>query len=351
MWGGRDYIGQATREALKTELNFVFLEEMALFNTATLDWTLVTNTSGIKRTSHGTVSTGGLVYSFGGYFQGEYNAYPFNSVIFSSPFAPCVLPGGTTGSAGVWCEATLPSSSSSSFPTARYEFASTLRRGKILVIYGGFYLVQDGTQRALDDFWSLNLSSITSWKQAEAVVDSPGTSTTLLSTLYFLISVLTLMVGFFIFFILNMRRRAAESAAISERRRRGTGRFQPVLLPAANGEPPATAEMIAALVQVAYSKPPPPPASVVTPSETGGDVEEGGQPKAGEDGDLCAICLGEFAEGDLVCPLPCSHVFHPECIQEWLVKRNSCPLCKARLLGGGAVVATENPTFEPTERA
>ncbi|KAG8714991.1 hypothetical protein FRC11_006223 [Ceratobasidium sp. 423] len=44
----------------------------------------------------------------------------------------------------------------------------------------------------------------------------------------------------------------------------------------------------------------------------------------------CAICLCSFARGDRVRVLPCSHVFHVEEVDGWLLNRKKvCPICKA----------------------
>lgn len=44
----------------------------------------------------------------------------------------------------------------------------------------------------------------------------------------------------------------------------------------------------------------------------------------------CAICLGEFMEGEWLRSLPkCSHVFHSSCIDAWFHSHSSCPLCRA----------------------
>ncbi|KAK9698371.1 hypothetical protein RND81_08G099600 [Saponaria officinalis] len=51
--------------------------------------------------------------------------------------------------------------------------------------------------------------------------------------------------------------------------------------------------------------------------------------QGGEDTDVCSICLDEFKEGSCVGVLDCSHEFHSECVKNWLVINNVCPLCKA----------------------
>ncbi|CAI8007377.1 Receptor homology region, transmembrane domain-and RING domain-containing protein 2 [Geodia barretti] len=45
--------------------------------------------------------------------------------------------------------------------------------------------------------------------------------------------------------------------------------------------------------------------------------------------ETCAICVEEFQAEEVVRVLPCSHFFHPNCIDPWLTEHSSmCPLCK-----------------------
>lgn len=47
----------------------------------------------------------------------------------------------------------------------------------------------------------------------------------------------------------------------------------------------------------------------------------------------CAVCLCEFETEDKLRLLPqCSHAFHMECIDTWLLSHSTCPLCRASLL-------------------
>ena len=47
----------------------------------------------------------------------------------------------------------------------------------------------------------------------------------------------------------------------------------------------------------------------------------------------CVICLEDFKNGDKATVLPCIHLFHTLCIQNWLKTQNSCPICKFKLTG------------------
>ncbi|XP_073118589.1 probable E3 ubiquitin-protein ligase RHG1A isoform X2 [Henckelia pumila] len=42
----------------------------------------------------------------------------------------------------------------------------------------------------------------------------------------------------------------------------------------------------------------------------------------------CSICREEYNEGEGIGTLECGHDFHQECIKQWLMQKNLCPICK-----------------------
>ncbi|KAL5741336.1 hypothetical protein ACOSP7_028068 [Xanthoceras sorbifolium] len=45
----------------------------------------------------------------------------------------------------------------------------------------------------------------------------------------------------------------------------------------------------------------------------------------------CSICLERVGVGQTASQTPCSHMFHRECILQWLQRDTSCPLCRAQV--------------------
>ena len=46
---------------------------------------------------------------------------------------------------------------------------------------------------------------------------------------------------------------------------------------------------------------------------------------------LCIICMEEFQKNEKVKLLPCGHIFHDNCIKQWLLKQKTCPFCKSEI--------------------
>ena len=45
-------------------------------------------------------------------------------------------------------------------------------------------------------------------------------------------------------------------------------------------------------------------------------------------GEQCAVCRCEYDDDDIVRILPCRHAEHAECLDQWLLRNRSCPLCQ-----------------------
>lgn len=57
----------------------------------------------------------------------------------------------------------------------------------------------------------------------------------------------------------------------------------------------------------------------------------------------CAVCLGDFEEGELIKHLPnCNHSFHSSCIDSWFRNHSSCPLCRSHVLDFSADFTSPN---------
>ncbi|KAK3210659.1 hypothetical protein Dsin_015365 [Dipteronia sinensis] len=61
--------------------------------------------------------------------------------------------------------------------------------------------------------------------------------------------------------------------------------------------------------------------------------------KGSKQGLECAVCLSKFEDTEILRLLPkCRHAFHINCIDQWLEKHSSCPLCRHK-------VSIEDPTI------
>lgn len=65
----------------------------------------------------------------------------------------------------------------------------------------------------------------------------------------------------------------------------------------------------------------------------GGTVAAGTEKErviSGEDA-VCCICLAKYENNDELRELPCSHLFHKDCVDKWLKINALCPLCKSEV--------------------
>jgi len=54
---------------------------------------------------------------------------------------------------------------------------------------------------------------------------------------------------------------------------------------------------------------------------------------------VCTICLEDYVEGDIVCTSSnpdCAHIFHADCMTDWLLGHEDCPNCRLKYLNGSS---------------
>ncbi|KAJ9555719.1 hypothetical protein OSB04_010333 [Centaurea solstitialis] len=69
---------------------------------------------------------------------------------------------------------------------------------------------------------------------------------------------------------------------------------------------------------------------------------------------MCCVCLGEFEMNEKLHQIPaCQHVFHGDCIRNWIHSNTTCPLCRCSVIGSAVkdsrhelLVVPDQPTTE-----
>ncbi|KAK8515494.1 hypothetical protein V6N13_139528 [Hibiscus sabdariffa] len=68
--------------------------------------------------------------------------------------------------------------------------------------------------------------------------------------------------------------------------------------------------------------------------------------KGSKQGLECPVCLSRFQDTEVLRLLPqCKHAFHVECIDEWLEKHSSCPLCRRKINADDPTILTNSNSF------
>ncbi|KAL9186202.1 hypothetical protein ACHAXT_005440, partial [Thalassiosira profunda] len=63
----------------------------------------------------------------------------------------------------------------------------------------------------------------------------------------------------------------------------------------------------------------------------------------------CTICLANIEDGDQVGVLPCTHIFHSECLRLWIARKNACPLCQVTEIASPRPVQREDDSSSSAE--
>lgn len=66
---------------------------------------------------------------------------------------------------------------------------------------------------------------------------------------------------------------------------------------------------------------------------------------------VCCICLANYEDNDELRELPCTHLFHSECVDKWLKINALCPLCKLEVSEMGSVASSSTLNIDPQENA
>lgn len=53
--------------------------------------------------------------------------------------------------------------------------------------------------------------------------------------------------------------------------------------------------------------------------------------------DFCTICQTNFENKEMIGTLDCGHEYHADCIKQWLVVKNLCPICKSSALRNDSI--------------
>lgn len=44
--------------------------------------------------------------------------------------------------------------------------------------------------------------------------------------------------------------------------------------------------------------------------------------------DECCVCLDRLGSGSVICKLHCGHIFHENCVKQWINSDGRCPICR-----------------------
>ncbi|TNN21869.1 E3 ubiquitin-protein ligase RNF128 [Liparis tanakae] len=68
-----------------------------------------------------------------------------------------------------------------------------------------------------------------------------------------------------------------------------------------------------------------------------------GDPETAGDAQVCAVCIEGYAAGEAVTVLTCAHLFHRACVEPWLLRQRTCPMCKSDILAALGVAPGDVP--------
>lgn len=197
-------------------------------------------------------------------------------------------------------------------PPLRYNHQASLWRGDSMVIHGGSY------QSQLGDVWVFNTTNaVTTDAEISSLPLNPESLVYILGA--FILLVILVLVAVFI------RWRRADRSNLHTAQMRGVAVVRGVMK-----------ERLDQLRITKYNRAERNIEARTKQFQPVSDVSI-------ENEDVCPICLIEFEDDEDVRNLPCKHIFHVACIDEWLKRNTSCPMCKSNVDLDAVSISVDSP--------
>lgn len=278
IFGGHQLYGSESR----------VLDDLWLYSFQSNKWIMKRSHSELFRSYASVVGIKNRIWIFGGLFYYRSFAEP---VVFNDLLSIDAVGNSTAIEQAVFD----PNLEKNEIPSRRFLHRATIWKD-MMILHGGLL------GRVQNDTWGLNLTT-TSLKPVDIqLLSDPESLLTLTKFLTSLIIALVLLL--LVTAVVIYRKFIRQEGDIS---------FDPAQIQELQRQRGLPQKVIQKFPMIKYKK------------GDSKDVEEG------DDEDLCPICLNDLEQGSKLRQLPCKHVFHPKCIDEWLGSKSTCPMCKLDL--------------------
>ncbi|OQR96772.1 hypothetical protein ACHHYP_13614 [Achlya hypogyna] len=270
---GVDHMAIFGGRQLTKDDGWALLDDLWLFSFETHVWRKLDGEPAFKRAYTSMVTVNSSLWLFGGYFKSDYST---NGYVYDDTIQATLSQGPSTQ-----FYKNNDTDPDQSFPTVRYLHRAVEWSGKMIVSGGRF-------QRALGDLWVQELEP----SNMHAVTDVHELERSDMNSLYVACVLFSVFTVLFVFTLARCRIQYIHPGIQTHPlvARRGLSDKRLLELKTKKYEAVQTSQLTSA--------------------------------------DMCPICLADFKGEDEIRDLPCKHLFHVPCIDEWLRKNKTCPMCK-----------------------
>ncbi|CEG48142.1 conserved hypothetical protein [Plasmopara halstedii] len=284
--------------------SWTLLDDAWVYDLRVNEWLSITPSTYVPRAYTSIVTTkGSNMWFFGGYYKPQQSSsgYVYDDIVLGEfDFQKMEL------------EARhVITRSDDASPSLRYNHQATIWRGDSMVIHGGSY------QSQLGDVWVFNTTNaVTIDANMNKLPLDPESLAYMLGAF--------ILVIIFVLLAVIFRWRRADRTNLRTAQMRGVAVVRGVMK-----------ERLDQLQITKYNR------SERKP-DTRTEQYHAASDNLIENEDICPICLIDFEDGEDVRNLPCKHIFHVTCIDEWLKRNTSCPMCKCNV-----DLDAVNPSIDP----